>query len=265
VSPVDLSQKRCFVDKRFYPLVHPETGESKKGPSVTTILDFVREKGFLDQWESEFIELWGVDGYKKFLEKKAAEGTMLHSLIELYLNRVLLKDPTPIEWTEGISGFVWKKFLNFKAWFEEHRPNILWMERTVQSWELGYGGRADLGLEMTRDTDDYKKGQLFVHDHKSSKSATSKHLEQDAAYIYALEEETGLKYHGVVVPFGTPTRKGYKPVYVRRDVPYQKGKTKSEYEYYLEAFLLKKKLFDHYFDEMLPEDQWLDVFVTPKF
>lgn len=243
---IDLTKLRRSQDKRFYPI--NVGGEVVEMPSVTTILDGVRVKGFLDKWEHEMIELLGVDGFKKFMKKKADEGTLVHELAELYLKRANEKDDTYFEWTEDIGDVEWKKFNNWVAWYKQYKPKMVWLERTLHSKTHRYAGRSDGLVEID--------GELWVIDWKTSEKPQDKHLMQLSAYIKALEEMDGITVKGgMVVALGAKTKQGYSVSTIEGD----------DVEHYFEGFLKLKDVFDWHFPDQKGGGKLMPVYIVPEW
>lgn len=271
---IDLSERVITADGRFYPI---EIGEKKYDfPSVTTVLDHVRVKGFLDQWESEFIELMGVDGYKKFLQKKADEGTIVHSLIEFFLNHHLDDNP-PIMDRKNIgdlqiphfdrtlrsgevNNFIWEKFKKWEEWWDEESkiktPEVLWQEKVLFSESMGTAGRSDCKMKL----DD----GVWILDWKSGK-VQDKHKIQVATYVKMEEEMTEETLAGgMIISLGEETKCGWKCTEVSntkksKDSPLDE----SEIDYYARGFMLLKKVVDWEFPDLRPRKKSLPRYILP--
>lgn len=240
-------------DGRFY---ETETGE--KYPSVTTVLDLVRIKGFLDKWEQDMIDEVGVEGYKKFMEKKAHQGTYMHALIEEYLRRVKAKEPEPLDIKSANVPFVsWKKFVQWTDWYHEEKPlSFEWTEARLFSHQHKYAGTADA---LTKLQDGF-----YIHDWKSSKQVTDKHLMQLAAYIKAYEEMSGDQLEGgIVVATGCATKKGYKAVKISNHVEHKNGNGESEVDYYFNWFMDVKRLVDRELVGMADKERSAPRYIFP--
>lgn len=276
---IDLAERFMAMDGRFYPI---EIGDKTYDfVSVTTVLDLVRIKGFLDLWEEEFIQTMGTDGYKKFLQKKADEGTAVHSLIEFFLTHCNDDDPPimdrnniaslGIEWKErfknprpltslDVNNFVWEKFKRWEEWwdFEERnkRPDVLWMEKTLYSESMGVAGRADAKMKMD-------EGDWIV-DWKSGKM-NDKHKMQVAAYVKMEEELTESKLAGgLIISLGEETKNGWKMTEVSNTKrAKQSPLDESEIDYWFRGFMTLKHVISWGLPDLKPRKKSLPRYIIP--
>lgn len=277
--PANLAERFSTRDGRFYPVVLD--GITYEYPSVTTVLDMVRVKGFLDQWEAELVEFIGVDGHKKYLEKKANEGTALHNLIEFFLHERESDDPRPIDrfsildydiqWdkdrlmtTKDVNNYTWEKFCRWQEWWDEVmvplKPQLIWTEKALHSRRHGVAGRGDACFRLI--------DGVWIYDWKSGKS-NEKHKFQTSVYVEMENEmlettEEDFVVGARILTLGEETKKGWKLTEISREMQ-QKGvqKKQNEVTHYFEGFLLLKAVVNWHCPYLGPNNKSLPRFILP--
>ena len=263
--PIDLNEMKLAVDGRFYP-IPMEDGSIAQGKSVTTALGFVTVKSFLEEWQWEMRRELGMDGLKKYMDKKAWEGTQVHDMAEEYLRRVENGEETYFEWTDDINKFIWKKFNQWVDWYKHRKPKVIWTEEKLYSREQLVGGRADALMEVEEQGSgwSFMPGGRGIFDYKTSKDFQEKHLLQIAAYIKMWEEMTGEKLDfGSVVVVGTTSKKGWKEVSISRHKKH-KGSGLNEIEHYWEGFKRINAMVDWTLSDLKPNDYEYPRYIVPE-
>lgn len=272
---IDLKETFSTRDGRFYPA--EIGGRSYEFPSVTTILDMVRIKGFLDKWEAELIEFMGVDGHKKYMEKKADEGTAVHHLIEYFLDQRGASSPKHIDrfniedlkipWnefrlmtTKDVNDYAWAKFITWNEWWKEEmvplNPKVIWQEKKLFSELHGVAGRSDILFEIGK--------ELWIYDWKSGKSS-DKHKLQVSTYIKMEEEGEGTKLAGGrILTLGEETRSGWKLMEVSATKKHKNSeKGESEVDYYFRFFCKLKEVVECHCPNFGPNNKTLPRYILP--
>ncbi len=258
---VDLQETFLDVDGRFRRKL--VDGVWKDFVSVTTVLGLVRVKGFLDKWEQDMIDMCGIDGFKKYMERKADEGTALHNLIELYLSQQKEKSPQVIDRQDylKVNNFVWGKFLTWTEWWNqlEEKPEIVWMEQEMFSMKHGISGKPDCLVR-------FKNGEYWLLDWKSGKCG-DKYKLQLAMYIKMIEETLGIKCSGgIIISVGEETKQGWKETEISATKKHKNSAVgETETEYYLRGFLTYKKLVDFEIPRFGPNHLELPRYILPQF
>lgn len=273
---INLNETFSTRDGRFYPITL--NGELLHYPSVTTILDMVRVKGHLDKWEAELIEFIGVDGHKKYMQKKADEGTAVHNLIEYYLKERQDKKPFPMDryniegmtiaWdgnrmmtTKDVNDYSWEKFIRWVGWWKQEmlpsKPELIWTEKKLVSHKHGIAGRSDAL---------FKIGTAFwIYDWKSGKSS-DKHKFQCAAYCKMDQEESGRYIAGSrILTLGEETKSGWKLSEVSSfDKHKNSAAGETETDYYFNGFLKTKEVVDWHCPKFGPNNKTLPRHILPQ-
>lgn len=265
MTKINLNERKLAVDGRFYPIVFPD-GHTEPGMSVTTVLGFVKVKSFLEEWMWDFQREMGLDGMKRFMDKKAWEGTQVHDMAEEYLKRVQEGDESYFEWTDDINKYIWKKFNTWTDWYAMRKPKVVWTEEKLQSCELLVGGRADALLEVEEQGTGYNylPGGRGMFDWKTSKDFNEKHLLQLAAYIKMHEEMTGEQLDfGSVVVVGAKSKKGWKEVSIQRS-KIHKGSGLNEIEHYWEGFKRAAAMVRWTLSDLKPDEYEYPRYIVPK-
>lgn len=251
---INYDRTKLALDGRYYDIDLPD-GSIGRGRSVTTVLDQARIKGFIDEWEWEMMRELGMTGFNEYMKKKAWEGTQLHELVELYLQRVQDSKFEYLQWEEQYNKHVWKKFLHWIDWYNNRKPTIVWMEKKLQSVELMVGGRADC-LAVVEEG-------AWLFDWKSSKDVYDKHLIQLATYMKLFEEMSGIKLAGgSIIATGMRTQKGWKETSLITGKKH-KGSGICEVEHYFNGFKHINTLLDWYEGHISPNDIEYPEFIMP--
>lgn len=155
---------------------HPTGGyKNSKGdkiPGVTTIIGRFKESGGLIRWAYNR----GKDGLELYESRdKAAElGTIVHSMVEAYINCELWGDLTkelsPEDYESVISAFT-----AFQEWFESNKFKVIEQEVQLISELYQYGGTPDAIAEDS-------KGRIVLLDWKTSDGVYADYLYQLGAY-----------------------------------------------------------------------------------
>ena len=155
---------------------HPTGGyKNSKGdkiPGVTTIIGRFKESGGLIRWAYNR----GKDGLELYESRdKAAElGTIVHSMVEAYINCEpwgdLTKELSPEDYESVISAFT-----AFQEWFESNKFKVIEQEVKLISEEHQFGGTPDAIAEDS-------KGRIVLIDFKTSDGVYSDYLYQLGAY-----------------------------------------------------------------------------------
>ncbi len=273
--PSNLAERFSTRDGRFYPI--EIDGEIFEYPSVTTVLDMVRVKGFLDKWEAELIEFIGVDGHKKYLEKKANEGTAMHNLIEYFLkcrqhtshsidrfdieNLKIPWNDDRIMTTRDVNNYTWEKFVRWTEWWEEEmiplKPEVIWTEKKLYSQIHQIAGRADVCFLLP--------DGLWIYDWKSGKS-NEKHKIQISTYVTMEEGLIGKPLRGGrVVSLGEETKKGWKVIEVSTSERHKNSsKGESEVDFYFRGFSKLKEVVQWHCPHFGPNNKSLPRFIVPQ-
>lgn len=191
------------------------TPEGQRYPSITTILG-AEEKPYLEQWKRALGEA------KAEAERKrtAHRGTMLHEIVEKYLNN----HTSP---TESYKDSDIRLFNQIKPHLKKIN-NIRTQEQALYSDELKVAGRVDCIGEY--------EGALSVIDFKSSTKDKSEDMINDyflqcTAYALMWYERTGELIENIVVIIAT--ERGIVPLVFRKTIDkYIKALTKRISEYH---------------------------------
>mgnify|MGYP003334954376 CR=1 FL=1 len=155
-------------DSRYY------RRNSKYYPSVTYVLNSYPKGKHFEDWLKKV-------GYSAdYIVKKAAEeGTLVHEMIEDYLNDKELNFLSP-SGNPQYDPTVWQMFLRFVDWWEEYNPTLLETEVHLFSDKLKVAGTCDLVCEI----DDV----LWIIDFKTSNHLQTTYDLQNAAYAQMYKE-----------------------------------------------------------------------------
>lgn len=121
--------------------------------------------------------------YRKKKEKAADLGTLVHSWIESYIKGENPKFPENEEMKKAVNAFL--------LWVKEKKVKFLHSERPVYSRKYNYCGTCDFTCEI--------EGKKYVGDIKTSNAIYAEYMLQVAAYRYAIQEEDGGKYDGMII------------------------------------------------------------------
>lgn len=116
----------------------------------------------------------------------AAEiGKAIHVWIEAHIKGQEPDMPTDPKVLQGV--------LSFMDWVNDYKVTFLWSEQIIYSKKHNYVGTADLGIKIGKNG---YKGKKFMGDTKSGNGIYVEVKQQTAAYLSAIEEESGEKYDG---------------------------------------------------------------------
>lgn len=163
-------------------------------PSVTTILNNINKPVLIpwavkmtsDYWlecmkagQTDLDEIYKKSKSQHYQQasKAASIGTNVHDYAECYFKKL----PLPKLKTKAArnSGKA------FHKWIEEHKVEVMAVERRVYSKEYTYAGTCDLIAKID--------GVLAVIDYKTSSGIYPEMLFQTAAYQHAIQEEKNIK------------------------------------------------------------------------
>ena len=168
---------------------------------VTTVLSILSKPALL-KWSNN-LGLSGID-VNKFVDDKAAQGTLAHLLIEDYLKKTkrdYLEDFTKNQLEQAKNAF--NKFLE---WEKDKVIEIMESELALVSEKHRYGGTIDLYCTIN--------GRSTVMDIKTSKAVYSEHKTQVCAYAELLKEN-GFKVDEVrILRIGRDDGEGFEEIQV---------------------------------------------------
>jgi hypothetical protein len=122
--------------------------------------------------------------YNRTLKNQAADlGTLIHNWIEEYIKG---KNPAPL-----VNETAKKSIDSFLAWVKEKNVKFTESEKIIYSKKYKYAGTCDFTCEID--------GKKYVGDLKTSKGIYDEYLLQVSAYRYALQEEFGKEYDGMLI------------------------------------------------------------------
>ena len=116
-------------------------------------------------------------------EEAADFGTLVHNWIENYIKG---KKPGPL-----VNPLLNQAVRIFTNWAEQNKVTFTDSERIIYSKKHNYAGKCDFLCEI--------EGQKYLGDIKTSNSIYDEYGLQVSAYRLALEEETGVKYDGMMI------------------------------------------------------------------
>lgn len=165
------------IDGRFY----KRNGEYY--PSISTILQYYPKNRHYE----EYLKRHGYNA-EYMVEKAAREGTMVHDMIEKYLDgeelTYLDKNGDP-----KMEPHIWQMFLHFVEFWTKYKPTLIEKEILLFSDKKKIAGRTDLICEI-------QNGEVierWMIDHKTSNSLHTSQELQLAAYKEMYEEDYGVK------------------------------------------------------------------------
>ena len=143
-------------------------------PSVTYVLGYYPKGKFFEDWLKKV-------GYaSEYIVKKAAEeGTLVHGMIEEYLNGAELNFLNQYG-NPQYDPNVWQMFLKFVEFWELYNPKLIEIEVHLFSDELKVAGTCDIICEID--------GKLWLLDFKTSNQIQSTYELQTAVYGKCYEE-----------------------------------------------------------------------------
>ena len=142
-------------------------------PSVTYVLSYYPKGKFFEDWLKKV-------GYaSEYIVKKAGEeGTLVHEMIEDYLNG---KELNFLQ--HGIPMYnpkIWQMFMRFVDFWEKYNPTLIEAEVHLFSDELKVAGTCDMVCEID--------GEIWVIDFKTSNNLQTTYDLQTALYSKCFEE-----------------------------------------------------------------------------
>ena len=142
-------------------------------PSVTYVLSYYPKGKFFEDWLKKV-------GYaSEYIVKKAGEeGTLVHEMIEDYLNG---KELNFLQ--HGIPMYnprIWQMFMCFVDFWETYNPTLIEAEVHLFSDELKIAGTCDMVCEID--------GEIWVIDFKTSNNLQTTYDLQTALYTKCFEE-----------------------------------------------------------------------------
>lgn len=167
-------QQVNFLDQRFY-----KRGELYY-PSITYILQSYPKDEYFLNWLKQHGQ------QSDWIVKQAArEGTIVHKLIEDYLNGYTIEWLNPHNGEAKYPLNVWQMFLRFVEFWTEFKPILIKTEILLFSDKHKIAGTCDLVVELF--------GKIWVIDLKTSNLLHKSHDLQVAAYVKCFEEMTNEK------------------------------------------------------------------------
>jgi len=160
-------------------------GETRKLPSVTTIINTVLAKPALRYWMAKKAAEIALDnptltaeeaiaGTYKIRDTAGNKGSCVHSLIEAYTKEAKID-------IAGLPSEVRGYAQAFLSWQEAMKPEFLLTEQVIYSKRYGYAGRLDFTCEIEK--------KLFLVDIKTGKNLYPIELSlQLSAYKVAVDE-----------------------------------------------------------------------------
>jgi len=170
-------QQVTMPDSRYY------RRNGKYYPSVTHVLSSYPKGKYFEDWLKKV-------GYSaEWIVKKAAEeGTLVHEMIEDWLNgkevKFLYDDGNP-----RMPSNVWQMFLRFVDFWETYNPTLIEAEVHLFSDEIQVAGTCDLVCEIEIDG----KMERWIIDFKTSNHLQTTYDLQSAVYAQCYEECYGKK------------------------------------------------------------------------
>ena len=170
-------QQVTMPDSRYY------RRNGKYYPSVTHVLNAYPKGKYFEDWLKKV-------GYSaEWIVKKAAEeGTLVHEMIEDWLNgkevKFLYDDGNP-----RMPSNVWQMFLRFVDFWETYNPTLIEAEVHLFSDEIQVAGTCDLVCEIEIDG----KMERWIIDFKTSNHLQTTYDLQSAVYAQCYEECYGKK------------------------------------------------------------------------
>ncbi|RLJ03094.1 MAG: hypothetical protein DRP08_03965 [Candidatus Aenigmatarchaeota archaeon] len=146
---------------------------------VGLVIDEVNKKAILD--EAKY-------AHRRHLKKAGDIGTAIHEWLEKYIKATINKEPLP---DKPVNKEMKKSIEAFLNWTKKHKIKWLSSERKVYSRKYKYAGTLDAEAQIN--------GHLAIVDFKTSNGFYPEYFLQTSAYVKALEEETGNKYHYTVI------------------------------------------------------------------
>ena len=170
------SQQITTLDGRFY------RRNDEYYPSVSTILQCYPKSSYYE----DYLKRHGYNA-DYIRDKAAQEGTLVHSMIEQYLNgeeiNYLDKNGNP-----KMEPEIWKMFLHFVEFWVKYNPTLVESELLLFSDELKIAGTTDLVCEIQNGD----VAERWIIDFKTSNSLHTSQELQIEAYKKCYEECYGI-------------------------------------------------------------------------
>ena len=158
-------------------------------PSITHVLSSYPKGKYFEDWLKKV-------GYasEHIVKKAASEGTLVHEMIEDWLNgkeiTFLYPDGNP-----KMPTYVWQMFLRFVDFWETYNPTLIEAEVHLFSDEIKVAGTCDLVCELEFNG----KTERWIIDFKTSNHLQTTYDLQGAIYAQCYEECYGKKIDRVGV------------------------------------------------------------------
>lgn len=141
-------------------------------------------------------------------------GSAIHAWVEAHCKGLEPDMPTDEKVLQGVASFL--------DWVAEYKVTFLWNEQIVYSKKHGYVGTADFAITIGTPG---HKGKKYLGDMKTGNGIYAEVKQQTAAYLKALEEESGDHYDGRwVLRISKETEEQYME---KMNKKLEKGKIKS--------------------------------------
>lgn len=155
--------------------------------AANCVVDYLKVKieagAGLDELKLDTLFKEAKQHYKTISEDAKVFGTLVHNWIEAYIKG---KNPAPL-----VNDNARKAVDTFLAWAKEKNVKFTSSEKIIYSKKFDYAGTCDFTCEID--------GKRYVGDIKTSKGIYEEYLLQVAAYRYALQEEEGKDYDGMLI------------------------------------------------------------------
>ena len=149
--------------------------------AVNTTVDYIKEHlELLKTTDGSGVLRQAREEADKQKNTAAEIGKAIHKWAEDYINKQNPEMPEDPKILTGVN--------NFLNWMERYKIKFIWSEKIIYSQKYNYVGTADIGIEI--------KGKKYLVDIKTGNALYPEVKLQTAAYLKALEEETGEKYEG---------------------------------------------------------------------
>lgn len=168
-------------------------------PSVTTILSaYPKGEGFA-RW------LASQGGYEQALQVRdeaGDRGTKVHKAVEALLNGEEYNYHKDVEENHLFNLEQWKMIESFVRWYEDQKPESIWVEKTVYSKEHKYAGTADYLCKIGE--------EIVLVDFKTSSKVYPSHRLQVQAYARALSDSGERVDNIAILRLGSRHKAGYE-------------------------------------------------------
>lgn len=198
-------------------------------PSVTYVLSYYPKGKHFENWLKQ------VGFSADYIVRKAAEeGTLVHEMIEDYLNGKEIKFLDDYGHPK-YDPMVWQMFMRFVEWWEEYNPTLVEAEVHLFSDEYKVAGTCDLVCEID--------GELWIIDFKTSNSLQTTYDLQAAIYAQCFEECYGKKPARTGILWLKSSKRGPKKG-AMQGKGWEMYESKRSQEENLDIFQTVRKLFD---------------------